>query len=70
MIIRGHLLRKSAGQIVTVRVVKLCVTDVYLKVTEKSLTMSAPTVLADSRTYQLVWYLVTRIVSGNLNVHK
>jgi hypothetical protein len=52
-----------------VHVVKLSVTDVYIKVTEKSLTMSAPTVLGDLRTYQLVLSLVTQIVYGNPRGH-
>jgi hypothetical protein len=37
----------------------------YVKVTEKSLTMSASTVLGDSRTYQLAWYLVQLTGVGN-----
>ena len=43
--------------IVIEHVVKQCVMEGYVKATEKSLTTSGTTVLADSRTYQLVWYL-------------
>jgi hypothetical protein len=70
MITKVHHSRKNDVQTEIVRVVKLCVTDVYIKVTEKSLTMSAPTVVGDSRTYQLAWYLVTQIVYGNHPVAK
>lgn len=60
------LLRKRKdAQTEIVRVVKLSVMDAYIKVTEKSLTMSAPTVLGDSKTYQLVSLVVTQIVLGN-----
>lgn len=58
--------KRKDAQTVIVRVVKLSVTDVYLKVTEKSLTMSATTALGDSRTYQLAWLVVQQIVNGNL----
>ena len=61
--------KRNDVQIEIVRVVKLSVTDVYLKVTEKSLTMSAPTVLADSRTYQLASLVVQLIVNGNPRGH-
>jgi hypothetical protein len=53
-----------------VHAVKLSARDVYIKVTEKSLTMSAPTVLGDSKTYQLVSLVVTQIVFGNHPVVK
>lgn len=64
-----HPHRKSGELIATVHVVKLSVTDAYIKVTEKSLTMSAPTVMADLRTYQLVWSVAMQIVYGNPRGH-
>jgi hypothetical protein len=61
-----ELLRKRKDvQIAIVHVVKLSARDAYIKVTEKSLTMSAPIVWADSRVYQLVLQVVTQIVYGN-----
>ena len=70
MTIKVLRLKRNGEPIVIELDVKHSVTAVYLKVTEKSLTMSAPTVLADSRTYQLVWYLATQIVFGNPSVHR
>lgn len=70
MITMVRLLKRKDVQIEIVRVVKLSARDVYLKVTEKSLTMSAPTVLGDSKTYQLVSLVVTQIVYGNHPVVK
>ena len=58
-------LKRKDVQTEIVRVVKLNAQGVYIKVTEKSLTMSAPTVLGDSKVYQLVLQVVTQIVYGN-----
>jgi len=65
MIITVHRHRRKDVRTAIVRVVKLSARDVYIKVTEKSLTMSAPTVLGDSRTYQLALQVVMQIVYGN-----
>lgn len=64
------LSKRNGELIVTLRVVKRLSLDVYIRATEKSLTMSAPTVLGDSRTYQLVSLVVTQIVLGNHPVVK
>ena len=64
-----RLLKRKGARIAIVRAVKLNATDVYLKVTEKSLTMSAPTVQGDLRTYQLALQVVQLIVNGSPRGH-
>ena len=55
----------GVGKIEIVHVVKLCVKDVYIKGTEKSLTMSGSTVRGHYVTYQLALLVATQTRLAN-----
>jgi hypothetical protein len=62
--------KRNGARIVTVHAVRRYVGGVYIKVIEKRLTTEEATELGVSRVFQLMWFLSTQIVSGNLNVHR
>jgi hypothetical protein len=65
MIIRVRRYKRKDERTEIGLVVKRYVRGVFISMTERSLTMSASTVLADSKTYQLVWLVVTRTGLGS-----
>jgi hypothetical protein len=65
MIIKELHSRRKGVQIVIARVALLNVRAVYIKATEKSLTMSGTTGEVVLRMSQLAWYLVMRTGFGN-----
>lgn len=69
MNIRELHCKRNAARIVIVQGVRRSVREGYIRVTEKSLTMSGPTGEVVLRTSQLAWFLVTQIGLGNLSVH-
>ena len=68
MSIKVPLFKNGAEPIVTGLVVKHYVTAGFVKAMEWRLTTSDTTVLGDSRTYQLVWLLASKIAHVNLIV--
>lgn len=68
MIITRSLNKRKGVLIETVHAVKRCVRVEFTKVIIEKWIIRDPTVQGDWRTYQLAWYLVTRIVHDNPNV--
>ena len=70
MTIKVRLNKRKDELTVTVLDAQRNVMAAYIKVTEKSLTMSASTELGVLRTCQLVLLVAQQIASGNLPGHK
>lgn len=66
----GRRLKRSDVLIGIVHAVRHFERVVYIKATTRKSTTRVPIGKVRFETYQLVWYLVTQIVQGNLNVHK
>jgi hypothetical protein len=69
MIITQSPNRRSEELIEIVLDVRRHVRDVYVRVIIEKLIMSEVTVLGDSKTWQLGWYLVEKIVRDNPSVN-
>jgi hypothetical protein len=68
MIITQSQNRRRGVRIVIEQIERLNERVVYVKEMAVRWTIKDPTVLGDSRTYQLVWYLSTRIAHDNPSV--
>lgn len=69
MTITTRSLHRRRGALIGIaRDVKHCVEVQFTKVIIEKWIMSEVTVLGDSKTYQLVWYLAARIVHDNPSV--
>ena len=68
MIIMASQNKRKGVRIVIEQIEKLNVRAVYVREMAVRWTIKDPTVLGDSRTYQLVWYLSTRIAHDNPSV--
>jgi hypothetical protein len=66
MIITRNLNKRNEELIETLHVVKQLSVDLYIKEMEKRLIIQEVTVLGDSRTWLLVWSLVSQIGLVNL----
>jgi hypothetical protein len=69
MIITRSPLKRRGARIEIKRVVKRCVEGLFTKVIIERWIIKEATVLGDSRTYQLAWYLAMQIVHDNPSVH-